>query len=46
LCPVGAVWKKHFDETKDYSYYGPDLFHPSQKGSEIAAKVIVDALFK
>jgi hypothetical protein len=46
LCPVGAIWKKHFDDTKDYSYYGPDLFHPSQKGSEIAAKVIVDALFK
>ncbi len=46
LCPVGEVWKKHFDDTKDYSYYGPDLFHPSQKGSEIAARVIVDALFK
>jgi len=46
LCSVGVVWKKHFDDTKDYSYYGPDLFHPSQKGSEIAARVIVDALFK
>jgi len=46
LCPVGAVWKKHFEETRDYSYYGPDLFHPSQKGSEIAANVIVDALFR
>ncbi|HEY6437874.1 MAG TPA: SGNH/GDSL hydrolase family protein [Ignavibacteriaceae bacterium] len=46
LCPVGAVWKKHFEDTKDYSYYGPDLFHPSQKGTKIAAEVIVEALFK
>ena len=46
LCPVGAVWKKHFEDTKEYSYYGPDLFHPSPKGTEIAAKVIVDNLFK
>ena len=45
LCPVGEVWKQHFDETEDYSYYGPDGFHPSLKGSQIAAKVIVSSLF-
>ncbi len=45
LCPVGKAWKEHFDRTEDFSYYGPDQFHPSLKGSEVAAKVIVDALF-
>jgi len=45
LCPVGEVWKKHFDDTGDFSYYGPDGFHPSLKGSEVAAEVIVKTLF-
>ncbi len=46
VCPVGQVWKKYFSETNDYSYYGPDMFHPSQKGSEAAAQVIYETLFK
>ncbi len=46
LCPVGTVWKKYFTGTGDYSYYGPDMFHPSEKGSLVAARVIVDSLFK
>ncbi|GAB5553629.1 MAG: hypothetical protein Sapg2KO_32200 [Saprospiraceae bacterium] len=45
LCPVGKVWKKHFNETNDFSYYGLDGFHPSLKGSEVAANVIVNTLF-
>jgi hypothetical protein len=45
LCPVGSEWKKYFAETGDYSYYGPDQFHPSQKGSESAAAIIVKTLF-
>ena len=44
LCPVGKVWKAHFDKTKDYSYYGVDGFHPSLKGSKIAAEVIVKSI--
>ncbi len=40
LAPVGAVWKVHFDKTKDYSFYGNDGFHPSLKGSKKAAEVI------
>lgn len=44
LCPVGVAWKNYFLETNDYSYYGPDQFHPSKKGSEAAAKIIVDTL--
>jgi lysophospholipase L1-like esterase len=44
LCPVGEVWKERF-EAGDYSYYGPDEFHPSFAGSESAAKIIVEALF-
>jgi len=46
LCPVGQVWKNHFLATGDYSYYGPDMFHPSQKGSENAALIIFKTLFK
>lgn len=45
LCPAGAVWRKHFTSTGDYSYYGPDLFHPSEKGSEVVAGVVVETLF-
>jgi hypothetical protein len=44
LCPVGKVWKQHFDETKDFGYYGPDMFHPSEKGSRVAAEVILNSL--
>jgi lysophospholipase L1-like esterase len=46
LCPVGKVWKQYFTDTNDYSYYGPDRFHPSPKGSETAARVITDTLFR
>ena len=45
LCPVGEVWKNHFDETNDFSYYGLDGFHPSFRGSQVAAEVIVETLF-
>lgn len=45
LCPAGSAWKKHFDDTGDYSLYGPDDFHPSEKGSSVAADVIVASLF-
>jgi hypothetical protein len=44
LCPVGKVWKEHFDATGDFSYYGPDQFHPSLAGSKVAAKVILESL--
>ncbi len=46
LCPVGSVWKDHFDNTEDYSYYSEDGFHPSLKGSKVAAEVIVKTLFQ
>ena len=45
LIPVGTIWKKHFDSTDDFQYYGSDGFHPSLKGSTIAANAIVDSLF-
>lgn len=45
LCPVGKVWKEHFSATGDYSYYGPDMFHPSEKGTESAAQIIYATLF-
>jgi hypothetical protein len=44
LCPVGKLWKEHFEKTNDYSYYGPDEFHPSAAGSNVAAEAIVDVL--
>jgi hypothetical protein len=46
LCPAGAVWKEYIDRTKDLSYYGSDMFHPSLKGSQVAAEVIYKAIFK
>ncbi|WP_234423413.1 SGNH/GDSL hydrolase family protein [Aquimarina spinulae] len=45
LCPVGKIWKQHFDKTSDFSYYSQDQFHPSLSGSKVAAKVIVESLF-
>jgi hypothetical protein len=46
LCPVGTQWKSHIDNTKDLSYYDTDMFHPSLKGSQVAAEVIYASLFK
>lgn len=43
LCPVGKHWKEVTD-TGDFSYYGFDGFHPSQKGSELVARVIWETL--
>lgn len=44
LCPVGMYWKSQCDKG-DFSYYGPDNFHPSIKGSEMAAQTILKTLF-
>jgi hypothetical protein len=44
LCPVGQVWKNHFDSTQDFSNYGADGFHPSLAGSQRAAAVIFESL--
>lgn len=45
LCPVGYAWKQYMDKTNDFSYYGPDEFHPSMLGSAVAADIIYKALF-
>ena len=46
LLPVGEVWKDYFDRSNNFQYYGPDGFHPSLLGSKVAARVIVETLFK
>lgn len=46
LCPVGIVWKNYFDTSKKFDYYGIDNFHPSKKGSEVAAEVIFRSIKK
>lgn len=46
LLPVGKIWKDYIDSTNNDEYYGSDGFHPSLKGSQIAAKVIVEYLFQ
>lgn len=46
LCPVGKLWKEYFLSSGDYSYYGPDMFHPSQMGTANAAQVIYETLFR
>lgn len=45
LLPVGEVWKTYIDSTKNTEYYSFDEFHPSIKGSQKAADVIVESLF-
>jgi hypothetical protein len=45
LCPVGYAWKQYMDRSGDFSYYGPDEFHPSPLGSSVAAEIIYNALF-
>jgi hypothetical protein len=45
LCAVGKTWKENCISNNDYSWYGPDMFHPSQKGSEAAAEIIYISLF-
>ncbi|MBO0324156.1 SGNH/GDSL hydrolase family protein [Muricauda sp. CAU 1633] len=45
LAPVGEFWKQYFTDTGDFSYYGPDNFHPSPKGSHAAAKIIAETIF-
>ena len=44
LLPVGEVWKAHMDSTGRFDYYGHDGFHPSLKGSQVAAETIVQYL--
>ena len=44
LLPVGEKWKEHFDATENFDYYSEDGFHPSLKGSKVAAKIIVEYL--
>ena len=46
LFPVGELWKKHFEQTNNFDYYGPDKFHPSKKGSQVAAEIIASILLK
>lgn len=46
LCSAGTIWKDYIDRTNDLSYYDNDLFHPSLKGSQVAAEAIYAALFK
>lgn len=46
LLPVGKVWKDYVDSTNNTEYYGSDGFHPSIKGSQISAKVILEHLFQ
>lgn len=45
LCPVGYAWKRYIDDTGDWSYYGPDEFHPSEVGTGVAAEIIYKSLF-
>lgn len=44
LCPVGKEWKAYFDETNDFSFLGPDGFHPSVKGSQSIAEIMIRTL--
>ena len=42
---IPVVWKSYIDKTQNFEYYSTDGFHPSKKGSQVAAQVIVKTLF-
>lgn len=42
--PVGFIWREYMKETRDESVYGGDRFHPSKKGSFLAAFTIFSYL--
>ncbi len=44
LCPVGQIWRDHFSKTNDMSYYSNDGFHPSMKGSMVAAELLFECI--
>ncbi|WP_369992623.1 SGNH/GDSL hydrolase family protein [Winogradskyella sp.] len=46
LLPVGEAWKSYFDTSEQLDYYSTDGFHPSLRGSQKAAEIIVEHLFK
>lgn len=46
LCPVGTRWREYQGSSGDYSYYGPDGFHPSEAGSQFAAEIILNSLLE
>jgi len=45
LLPVGKVWRSFLDIDEKQSIYSSDLFHPSKKGSFLAALVIFQTIF-
>lgn len=45
LFPVGEVWKNYISQYDDYSMYTTDEFHPSKKGSFLAAWIIFKSLY-
>ncbi len=46
LCPVGLAWKACLETKESCNYYDHDGFHPSLTGSQVAAEIIVQSLFK
>lgn len=46
IFPVGQLWKEYIDATNNNEYYSSDGFHPSKKGSEMAAEVIIEYLLQ
>jgi len=44
VLPAGDAWRAAWQRDPSLALYGPDRFHPSPLGSELAAVVIVQAL--
>lgn len=45
LCPAGLAWKRAWKEDNSLSLYSDDDFHPSIKGSVLAALTVYISLF-
>ena len=44
--PVGMAWQRVRRERPDYTLYRPDLSHPSDLGSYLAANVIFTVIYQ
>ncbi|GAB1307337.1 hypothetical protein KH5_00200 [Urechidicola sp. KH5] len=45
LIPVGKIWKIYFEKTNNFDYFSSENFHPSVKGSNSGAQIIVNTIF-
>ena len=46
LCPVGKAYRELADKSRNFSWYGPDNFHPSESGTQLAAELLLESILE